>query len=58
MRPTPTTQTVSPGQSWWLEQSTREDFQKAHAKEVVRLKLENKHAFWDNKVVGMRGGKI
>lgn len=53
--------TISPaasGKSWWLKQSTREDFQKAHAKEVVRLKLENKHAFWDTKVVGMRGGKI
>lgn len=58
MNPSHPTPPAPSGKSWWLEKPTREAFQEAHAKEVVRLKLENKHAFWDTKIVGYQNGKI
>lgn len=51
------TKPEAPSRSWWLEQATREDFQRAHLRELLRMKRDGKQVGGEVRIVGTDWGK-
>jgi hypothetical protein len=52
------TKPEAPKESWWLSQGTREDFQRAHERQLERMKRDGKQTGGEMRVVGTDYGSI